>query len=184
MQLESGDGISCDLCSMQYKMDFDYLSLDFRSIKLINHKLRPAWTAIKRLPVALSLDVCTQCFDVYKDLVVAHNEMLMQGLRCDLSGTMITDHYSHCTVSNVSVRMQGRPFQCKQCSHKIAKAGACPKCGGVTVSVADVHADENYLELNVCRNVYDDIVNKYNSAKTKLATTKSTSGEWTTNAPV
>lgn len=185
MQLPSRDGIACDMCGLQLRTDFSYMSYDMRHV-LVTANMRPAWTIIRRLPIARSFDICPTCFNEHKTAIIANNstkyKTQFMGVKCDLTGDLITGNYYHCNVSSVDVRMTGRPFRCTQCHSDCPKNAPC-KCGSTSkVAVADTNVDGHFLELAVCEAIYNQLVDKSTTIQTRAADPKT--GGWTTNVSV
>lgn len=100
MQLETKDGISCDICTMQYKLDFTYYSFDFK--KLPNSKQYPPLNQILNFKNSASIDVCAICFNSIKSRILNNYNPIKHMTYCEYTGNQLVDPY-YCVVTMVTV---------------------------------------------------------------------------------
>jgi hypothetical protein len=168
MQIPSRNGICCDRCGVIYKTDFVYYSFDFRSVQVINN-IRPSINDIFNYPIEYSIDICQQCFDNIKITVVSNYQSMMNDpnrrkyIICELSGAKMSDKnykYYLCNVSEIGVKMTGQPNICVKCQNKSYSNEPCSKCGSVDfMIVANTNVVDRLLEINVCSNIFNEMVN-------------------------
>lgn len=94
-QLESRDGVRCDLCHMILRDKFRYYSYDLKKT-LISRGMAPSVLKANRKVNANSIDVCGICHDKFAKRIVNVNKILQQRKRrgradCELSGEPILD---------------------------------------------------------------------------------------------
>lgn len=178
MQLSDRSGIACDSCGTTYKEDFKYYSFDFRLCNVFNDKRKAIDLLLREQPVN-SLDICNKCFDKMRKQVVATYKPVRKGMVCDLTGKELSGTYDfyHCNITEVIVSLSEQPFSCTSCQTKTYDdSSTCKKCGGEEfVKVANVKTDDRHLELMICDDAYQDLVDKSRNIR-KVA------GEWATKS--
>jgi len=182
MQLKDRDGIACDHCGTQYKNDFLYYSWDFRPVSVINGQ-RPPLNHIFRTQTCFSLDICTACFEKFKQQIIANYRegMDKKGLFtiCELSGTKLTGTYNyyHIEVVRVNVRMTGQPNICTKCQQRTFETDKiCPKCKGTDfIRPAAMNLDKRFVELNISEEAYQTL-------RERAEQTRKVAGEWATTS--
>lgn len=188
MQTPDKAGIICDQCGLISKFDFQYYSFEFRKVSVYQNR-RPALGQIFRLPIAKSLDVCTNCFDSLKRTIVRNYAKTMTdsvknrgkqppGIICEISGDKLLGDfdYYHCNIISATIRMSGQPNICVKCNTKTFESNKpCVKCNGLNfTSLANVVTDDRHVEINVSEQEYRKMIDKSESAKR--------STEWTTSS--
>lgn len=173
MQTIDKTGIICDLCHATYRIDFEYYSFEFRKVSVYQNR-RPALEQIFRIPIKKSVDVCTNCFDNIKRLVVSNYSKTMsdnpknrgkqiQNIVCEISGNKLTGDfdYYHCNVVYAAVKMSGQPSICTKCNSKtFEKTKPCQKCNNNNyTSIADITTDNRHVEINVSEPEYLKMIN-------------------------
>lgn len=184
MQLKERDGIACDYCGMKYRSDFTYYSFDFHHVHVYDNN-RPPISTILRSTVVFSLDVCTSCFDTFRNRIVDNYKKQMstkrgggKNLVCDWTGDVLTGtfEYHYCNVTKVTVRMSGQPNICTNCGFRSSDDKACPKCRGTNFSKpASMDTDERFLELIISNSAYNHFVDK-------LQEIRRVASEWSTES--
>lgn len=134
MQTDDKLGVVCDKCGTTYKMDFEYYSFDFRRVRVYNG-IKQSLSQIFNLPVALSIDLCSQCFEVIADKVVSNYQASL-GIRknnivCDLTNLVYsgTFNYYYCSIAKVIVRIANK----------------------------STIADNRFLEINIGETLFDEM---------------------------
>lgn len=189
MQLSSRDGILCDQCGASHRKDFTYYSFDYRLISVIDGR-KPSLRDIIQDKIIFSLDICEQCYDKIKKLVIKNYNSIMTNnvknrgknnqLICEISGNKITGlniDYYYCTIVKVEVMMTGQPNICSNCQTPTYQDDkVCAKCEGTAfVRLANTKSTDRILEINMCEESFRDMVNKAEQIR-KLAT------EWSTES--
>ncbi len=165
MQLKSREGIACDYCGTTYKTDFTYYSFDFRQLEGTQGQ-KPALQMIFRENIVFSLDICQRCFAKFKDKVMKNYKPLNhgQGVCCDFTGNILKGNfiYYHCDVTKVNVRLSEQPYVCVKCQRQYRDiAEKCDNCEATEfVRIADMKTDERFVELDLCEEAYQSLVNK------------------------
>lgn len=189
MQLASRDGIVCDQCSAAFKMDFTYYSFDYRLVTVIANR-RPALREILNSLIVFSLDICPQCYDTIKKVVVRNYQSIMNAdvrsrgknntMICEISGKKMEganyDYYL-CCVTEVKVTMNGQPNICTGCSHQTYDNDkSCVKCNGTSFTrLANITTYDRLVEINICEESFKNMVNKAESVR-------KTTNEWSTKS--
>lgn len=184
MQLKEKNGIACDCCGTSYRNDFDYLSFDFHVVRVTDNRRIPIEQIIKS-NVALSLDVCTSCFDGIKTRVVENYKKVMSPKRrasapviCDWTGNILSGSYTYyyCNITSVQVRLTGQTSYCVGCNTKtLDEDKPCAKCSGTNFNkLASVNTQDRYLELVLSLDAVDYFTDKAKTVR-KIA------GEWSTS---
>ena len=163
MQLSDRQGISCDFCQKAYREDFDYHSLDAKKVSVYNN-IKPSLGEILNTKVANSFDVCTECADALKHLVLNnYTKHFKSGQYCEVSCAALTGSYFYYYVvfTDVSVKMSNQPYVCVKCGNKdFIKSSRC-KCGCEEFRrSAVVTSGRRDLEISISDTVYKDWVAK------------------------
>lgn len=184
MQISDRTGIACDHCGTQYKNDFTYYSWDLRPVT-VNNGMRPQLSHIFHTHVIFSLDICTACFDKFKDDVIKHYMSGMDQRKrhaftiCELTGEKLTGTYDyyHIEVIRVNVLMTGQPNICTKCQHKSFEENkVCSKCQNTEfVKPAALDMDKRFLELSVSEKAYQSI-------RMQAEKIRKVAGEWDTSS--
>lgn len=157
MQLETRDGIMCDVCGLGCRHDFTYYSYDFRYVEVLGN-VRPPLEAIVSTPVIFSIDVCPVCFDKHKKLIIVNFAKIQSaqrrtvvGVLCDLTGKLMVGTYNfyHVAVTKVDVRATQKP--------------------------PTVKTDVRHVEMNITEDMYKQLT-------TNAGTVRKVAGEWSTNS--
>ena len=90
MLLETKDGIKCDRCQSEHRINFTYYNIDISK--------PPKEYSVQQLrnyPVIKSVDLCQSCIDEIILLIKKHSKYLQGVIVCDLCGKRIqpTDYY-------------------------------------------------------------------------------------------
>jgi hypothetical protein len=188
MQTADRTGIACDLCHTTYNIDFEYYSFEFRKVSVYQNR-RPALEQIFRTPIKNSIDVCSNCFDGIKRLVVSNYARTMSdnpknigkqtpNITCEISGIKLSGDfdYYHCNVVYATVRMSGQPNICTKCNSKtFDKTKPCQKCGNNNyTSIANITTDNRHVEINVSEPEYLKMINRVE--------TQENSSKWSTSS--
>lgn len=92
-QLESRDGIRCDLCHMVAKTQFRYYSYDLTEVQIIGGAYPSVLKANRKIN-ASSLDVCGNCHHRFTERIIQTNQQFQVNKQrgkasCELSGEPI-----------------------------------------------------------------------------------------------
>lgn len=186
MQLKERDGIACDYCGTSYRNDFDYLSFDFHMVNVVDNHRIPI-EQILRTNIVFSIDICTSCFDSFKQKIIENYKKIMspkrranaQTLCCDWTGDTLNGTYTYyyCVVTKAYVRLTGQPNVCIKCGAKTFDDDKpCNKCQGTDFTrPASIDSEDRFLELVLCEDAYNHFVDKAKSIR-KIA------GEWSTKS--
>lgn len=184
MQLHDKSGICCDACGIVYKTDFTYYSLDFRHIDVINN-IRTPIDNIIRSNIVFSIDMCTNCFDSIKNIIIKNYSATMSPHRlgkqlpvtCEITGGKLfgTYEYYYCVVSKADIRLSGQPNICVKCKNKTFDSGTkCMKCSGSEfMRIASAVVDDRHVEFTICVDAYKSFVDKAQQIRVSA-------GQWTT----
>lgn len=156
MRNQSGDGIVCDYCGSEDKLDFTYYSYDFEQVDVVNGLARPHGR------VGLSTDLCSDCMEVFRERVRMASRPPTPGLlRCDISGADITGKsftYYKCPITEAVVVLSNRPYCCSKCN-KTRRPEDGPCCeDSHLIRSAEVRTDDKYLELNFSQDMFQKFV--------------------------
>jgi len=103
-KLTSNDGISCDLCNLQFKNEFVYYNYDLVKTYIVN-KFQPSIFNIQRKP-ELQVDVCSNCNSLFTDRVVKNNINKTKMAFCELTGILLDDGPAYVVfVSEINVNI-------------------------------------------------------------------------------
>lgn len=182
MQLKERDGIACDQCGTQYKMDFTYYSWDFRPVA-VHQGHRPNLNHIFRTQISFSLDICTACFDKFSKIIVDNyaKGMDQKGrfVTCEFTGNKLTGtfNYYHVEVVKVDVKMTGQPNICVKCQTKTHDENkTCTNCGGTEfVKPASINQQKRFVELNVSEEAFQTL-------REKAESIRKAAGQWATSS--
>lgn len=185
MQLRDRSGICCDSCGIEYRTDFTYYSFDFHNAAVYNNQ-RQSIDMILRSKVVFSVDICTNCFEAIKKMIVANYATAMSPKRsfqsavtCDITGQKLTGSYEYyyCEVIKIDVTISGQPNVCVKCKAKtFDDSKVCAKCSNKEfVRLAAVKTDRRYVELNVCDDAYRAFV-------TKAEAVRKVAGQWSSKS--
>lgn len=171
-------GVKCDLCGSEHEQDFTYYSLDFRDVKVQDGR---HVTGMKQIPVTFSLDACPKCVKLLADAVAAHYSPTRDGVNCDLCGTKMrgTFGYQYCSLTEAVVKMSAGVVECVRCRAPGARgANQQPcKCGSSAfVRVANVRANDTYLQIAVCQRDYDTLTATAAEIRQKASSSAPVSG--------
>jgi len=94
-QLESRDGVRCDLCHMVLKTKFQYYSCDLNPVQVFRG-MAPSTLKANRSNRLLSLDLCGNCYNKFASRIIDANAKLQSHKRrgkadCELTGQPIPD---------------------------------------------------------------------------------------------
>ena len=92
-KLKSNDGISCDVCGMQFKSCFTYFNYDFVKI-LISGSMIPSVFGITK-NIEFQRDLCENCHDNNSLKIVNNNKSRLKHAICELSGVKIIDDFAY-----------------------------------------------------------------------------------------
>lgn len=191
MQTSSRDGISCDKCGMTYKIDFEYMSFDFRIVSVSDNR-RPPLNQIFSQPVDFSLDICTSCFDgIKKDIIRNYAAVMVSDTKhrgrrnipivCEITGEKLTGtfEYYHCNVVKVVVRMSDQLNVCVKCNTKTSSVDkACVGCGGSDfIRPANIVSHDRFVEFNLGEPAFRSMVDT-------ASTLRRVAGEWVTKSTI
>lgn len=159
MKLLNCVGIGCDRCGKPSRDEFTYYSFDFKLIEVITGRAK---MAADSLPVIYSLDCCALCMKEIGELAIKNYKSSIAAITCDLCGSSMSGTFSfyHCTVTEAKVSLAAGSFQCRNCKTFLsAPDKPCTKCGLIAVTrIAEVLADDKYLQISVCENDYKQLV--------------------------
>ena len=176
MLLPKRDGIICDMCSDISKDDFKYHSYDFRSVRVHDNRMDPIEF---RNASDNTLDVCENCHGKIKKLVMKFHKAspckpirhYHTGITCDITGSRLSGSYSfkHCDIADVTVKMSHKPYICMECKKPVKDAETgCETCeNSETAKNADVNTLERALEIWMCLEAHDVIMEKVKKSKEK-----------------
>ena len=183
MQLTDKSGICCDICGMVYEADFTYYSFDFRYVSVIENR-RQSIDSIIQSAIIFSIDICTNCFENTKNLIIKNYTKIMGPKRaqsstiiCDMTGQLLfgTYDYYYCVVAKIDVKLSCQPNVCVKCGKKTFDSKKCD-CGGINFTCsATMKIDNRYLEINVCEEAFK-------AFREKSETIKKTAGQWSTKS--
>jgi len=184
MQLESKDGIACDLCGTSYKLDFVYYSVDIRAFNVHNN-IKPSFKQLGISRIVFSLDVCQICYNDLAKKIVTNNKAIQSdkrrvfvGILDDLSGTVMQGDYIayYCNFSKVDVKISGQISRCKKCQVETHNDNPCKNCGSVDFLIpAKINIAHKELEIFLSEESYQELIEKTKNVR-KVA------GEWSTNS--
>ena len=170
MKNQTNDGLYCDYCGAEAKLDFTYYSFDFFEVKVVNHFAR------KQDAPALSVDVCETCMELFRQRLLKVSELPPASVRCDITGADFESNdliYYKCIISRVRVDISHQPYTCACGKQKDPQDGPCD-CGASTLTKnAELDIDDEYLELNFCSGIF----NKFKSHTDHIQNLGDT--EWT-----
>ena len=177
MQLSDRQGIMCDFCQTAYREDFEYHSLDAKKIAVYNN-IKPSLGEMLNTKVANSFDVCAECMDALKQLVLDnYARHFKSGQYCEVSAVNLNGSYNfyYVVFTEVSVNMSKQPYVCVKCSNKDFMRSSICKCGGSEFRrSATVTSGRRDLEVSISDAVYKSWVLK------KLTPPKNEN--WTSNS--
>jgi len=181
MQLKDRDGIACDYCGMQHRSDFSYYSWDFRNVSMNGGK-KPPLNHMLNSGVIFSLDICTACFDKFKNKIVENYKKTMdkksRTVVCELSGSGIVGNcnFYYVEVTKVEVKITGQPSICVKCEKRTFDTDKPCKCGSDQfVCAAATTQDKRFVEVHVSSDSFDHLKDKAEQVR-KMA------GEWATSS--
>ena len=189
MQISDRTGIACDQCGTTYKTDFLYYSFDFRIVSVQDNR-RPSLDQLLNMRVIFSLDICSQCFEKIKTIVVQNYAKNMSkdvrnrgktqaGILCELTGEKVvgTFNFYHCNVIRVDVEISGQPNICVKCQTKTYEENQpCNNCSGTDfIKPANTKVEERFVEINFSETAFRGMVDRAESVR-------KTAGEWATKS--
>lgn len=159
MLLETSDGIKCDICKSQQKLDFTYYSLDFRKCTM-----PPGAKPYIHSTVINDIDMCQGCFDNMAAVIVKNYKAAANGINCDFTGQELSGDFIFMKVSKIAVSSEGIKAKCNKCEREFdfnrESESAC-SCGSNDLSIAlNTQVDNNFLEVYICNNEADILINK------------------------
>ncbi len=107
MQLQTGDGISCDQCKMEYKDRFVYFSFDCMPFEF--NRRKPTLHNVKS-PNPTSLDICAGCFEQFRAQIVDNNKIPNIN-RCDLTNLPLVGNVYFVQISKATVNVSAKSVQ-------------------------------------------------------------------------
>jgi len=183
MQLKDKSGIACDKCGTSYQYDFKYYSFDLRQVDVYDNRKPPLEHILTYQPI-FSLDICQNCFEKYKSIILDNYAKRMSpkvkkhiGTTCEITDKKLSGTYSYyyVTVTLVDVLSSNQPQMCRNCNTAIIDK-KCTKCGkNEAYTKSLVQTIDRYVEFDIC----DDI---YNSLKTAAEMVRKIGGEWATKS--